>query len=286
VSDISTQGRKEKPEIRSQSQSGKAFDEAARRYDADAANNHMMLWLRRESLRHLFRAFNAGDNVLEIGCGTGDEAIALARRGVHMLATDASAEMIKVTRQKIRAAKLSARDIKTRVLPVERLVQLIDERGAGSFDGAYSSLGVLNCTPDLAVAAGSLALLVKPQGTLVISLLNKYCLWEILWYLAARKPRLAFRRRSGHTRGTALPGGPLMDVYYWPVREIEQAFAPWFEVRTRRAMPWALPPTYATGPLARWPLLFSLLRRIERNTARLWPFYKLGDHVHLVMVRR
>src|SRR5438552_1940523 len=80
--------------------SAQAFDEAANRYDADAAANPMMRWLRRESLRRLLKSFKPGDFVLEIGCGTGDEALALARRGVRMLATDASDEMIKVVRRK------------------------------------------------------------------------------------------------------------------------------------------------------------------------------------------
>src|SRR5439155_1294966 len=107
--------------------------------------------------------------------------------------------------------------------------------------------------------ARHLATLVKPGGTVVISLLNKYCLWEVLWYMAARKPHLAFRRWSGRARGTALPGGAVLDVYYWPVSEIETKFAPWFDIHSRRSLPWALPPTYATAPLRRLPMLFNLL---------------------------
>src|SRR2546423_7059001 len=81
--------------------SATAFNAAASRYDADAHANLMMRWLRRESLRHLTRNFKAGDTVLEIGCGTGEEAIALARRGVRVLATDASAGVIKVVNDKL-----------------------------------------------------------------------------------------------------------------------------------------------------------------------------------------
>src|SRR5437870_3363925 len=167
-------------DIRSHTVSTRAFDEAARRYDADAASNLMMRWLRRESLRQLLRAFSPGDSVLEIGCGTGEEAIALARRDVRVLATDASPEMVEVVREKASAYGTTLSGLSIAVLPVERLDRLVEERGASSFDGTYSSLGALNCTPDLAPVARHLATLVKPGGTVVISLLNKYCLWEVL----------------------------------------------------------------------------------------------------------
>jgi SAM-dependent methyltransferase len=259
-----------------------AFDRAAPRYDADAADNAMMGWLRRESLRHLVRAFRADDVVLEVGCGTGSEAIALARRGVRVVVTDVSEGMVAVLSEKLAGDPGVAALVTARVLPAERLGDLLAQYGPGYFDGAYSSLGPLNCTDDLGAVAADMSLLVRPGGRVVVSLLNKYCLWETAWYLAARQPSLAFRRWRGHATGTALPGGPLMEVRYWPVAEIERVFMrAGFRVTARRSLPWALPPTYAAHILNRRPRLFRLLRRIERNTSRFWPFRKLGDHVHL-----
>jgi SAM-dependent methyltransferase len=264
-----------------------AFDRAAVAYDTDAANNLMMRWLRRESLRHLTRAFRADDTVLEIGCGTGVEAIALARRGVRVVATDASAVMVAVVEERLARNPGLSEMVTARVLPAEKLGDLLASYGPASFDGAYSSLGPLNCVEDVGAVAASLAQLVRPGGKLVVSLLNKYCLWETAWYLAARKPSLAFRRWRGYARGTAVPGGPPMDVFYWPVAHIERTFRQaGFGVTARRSLPWALPPTYAAHVLKGRPRLFSALRRIERGTARMWPFYTLGDHVHLVFTKR
>lgn len=270
---------------RTTSPSASAFSDAASLYDADSASNLMMRWLRRESLRHLVRHFGQGDTVLEIGCGTGEEAMALARRGANILATDASPGMISIIDDKLRANAMLAARITARVLPAEHLASLLDEYAPSTFDGAYSSLGPLNCTPDLLPVAQTLSALIKPGGKLVISMLNKYCLWEIAWYLAARKPGLAFRRWNGHAQGTALPGGPTMTVYYWPLVRIENTFKPYFRIISRSALPWALPPTYAALFLQRSPRLFATLNRLERQTAGLWPFYKLGDHVLVEMER-
>lgn len=266
--------------------SATAFNAAASRYDADAHTNLMMRWLRRESLRYLARCFKEGDTVLEIGCGTGEEAIALAKRGIRVLATDASAGMIGVVNDKLREDEALSSKITTRVLPAERLGVLLDEYGASSFNGAYSSLGPLNCVLDLGAVAQTLAALIKPGGKIAISILNKYCVWETAWYIAALKPSLAFRRWSGHAHGTALPGGAPMPVYYWPVAHIENTFEPYFRIDTRHALPWTLPPTYAASFLERRPRLFAAMSRLESRTAHLWPFYKLGDHIHIQMTKK
>src|SRR6188508_1027846 len=70
-----------------------AFDAAAASYDADTLTNPVMRWLRRENLRNLRRCFRPRDRLLEIGCGSGAEALALARFGARILATDASPRM-------------------------------------------------------------------------------------------------------------------------------------------------------------------------------------------------
>src|SRR5205823_13066622 len=110
------------------------FDSAAARYDAEGARNPMMRWLRRESLRHLVKTFSAGDTVLEIGCGTGEEAIALARRGVRVVATDASPAMIEVVSRKLARLGGDQAHMETEVLPVEHLERLVARYGAQSFD--------------------------------------------------------------------------------------------------------------------------------------------------------
>ena len=67
-----------------------AFDAVADDYDTvyGAEGNTMMTWMRHENLRILAKAFPAGSYLLELGCGSGEEAIALAVQGYQVLATD------------------------------------------------------------------------------------------------------------------------------------------------------------------------------------------------------
>src|SRR5437773_8713408 len=75
--------------------------------------------------------------------------------------------------------------------------QLVDEWGAGAFDGAFSSFGALNCEPDLAAVARGLDALVRPGGFVVCSVMNRFYPWEVLWFLARRGGRGAGRRWRG-----------------------------------------------------------------------------------------
>src|SRR5699024_9291783 len=109
------------------------------------------------------------DSLLEIGCGSGTEAIALAHMGASVLATDASPGMIEVLRGKLALPSLRRLEIEPRVLRAEQLGLLRSECGPGAFDGAYSSLGPLNCVDDLSEVVANLAYLVDTGGVVAVS---------------------------------------------------------------------------------------------------------------------
>ena len=77
-----------------------AFDLLAPSYDEDFTRSPIARWLRDQTHARLDALFHAGDTVLELGCGTGEDALYLARRGVRVLATDASEEMLAAARAK------------------------------------------------------------------------------------------------------------------------------------------------------------------------------------------
>ncbi len=265
----------------------RAFSKSAPHYDDDMNANPVARWTRRRSLAALDKAFSPGDRLLEIGCGTGTEALHMAARGVQVVATDAAPDMIRIVEQKAAALPYLQGWIATRVLPAGALGELLSEFGQGYFDGAYSSLGPLNCEPSLKPAIRALAQLVRPGGPVLLSLLNPHCLWETAWYLRAGKPNLAFRRWHGTTRATVRGEWPdeQVDVFYWRITAIEKAFYPYFRIVSRQALPWLLPPQYLGGLITLYPRLFRFLERIEDKTASAWPFCGLGDHYLLELIR-
>lgn len=264
--------------------SAEAFSRSAPLYESDEEINPLARWTRRRSLAALDAAFSPGQRVVEIGCGTGIEAIHLARRGVFVVATDAAPGMIAALSAKV-AAGGPAHDVAGRIepvlLPASRIGDLLERYGPASFDGAFSSMGPLNCEPSLEPVAEALARLVRPGGRLVFGILNRYCLWETAWYLRALQPRIAFRRWGGRAEATSRPAWQeeKFTCYYWNRSTIERAFRPYFRVSLREGLPWFLPPLYLDGLVRRAPRLFRRIARIDRRFASRWPAYDIGDHL-------
>jgi SAM-dependent methyltransferase len=266
-----------------------AFTRYAPHYDAEQHSNPLARWTRLRSLQVLRRNFKPGDRVLEIGCGTGEEALYLAHRGVEVLATDAAEGMVEVVSEKL--AVLERQGMSLRVTPqvmaAHEIGRLVAEFGRASFTGAYSSFGPLNCEPELRPVVSALAELVRPGGKVVVSMLNRFCAWETLWHFLRLRPRTAFRRWGGRAEATvrASWGDLRIPVYYWTPQRVERLFAPAFVTTRRLALTWALPPPYLERLVRDKPGLFGALERAELTLAPLWPFSAMGDHFLLEMVR-
>ena len=235
-----------------------------------------------------------GTRVLELGCGTGAEAIHLAGRGVHVVATDAAPAMIAALAAKLApggpAAPLAG-GITPLVLPAGRAGDLVDRYGRGAFDGAYSSFGPLNCEPNIAPVAAALAALVRPGGRVVLSLLiNRYCLWETAWYLRAGQSGPAFRRWPGRAAATVRGAWQeeRITIFYWTPGAVERVFhhfapgAAWAcpgccRRNTSTAWSAALPACSAAWPAgtAAWPAIGPAT---PWATISCWNWYGAGTH--------
>ena len=268
-------------------QVSQAFDQAARNYDALYQANPMMAWMRRENTALVQDTFAPGDRLLEIGCGTGDEALALSRAGFRIVATDISAKMVEAARAKVQIGE--GDEVTWLVLPAGRLADLTGDYGPGAFDGAYASFGALNCEPDLAPVAAALARLVRRGGAVVCSVMNRWCAWEMGWGLLHLHPSQAFRRlgRGWLDAGLASPDGRLaVPTRYYSPGGFGRSFRPHFRVRLVRGLPVLLPPPYLAHLVERRPRLFARAERIERHLRDRLPFRALGDHFLIVLERR
>jgi demethylmenaquinone methyltransferase/2-methoxy-6-polyprenyl-1,4-benzoquinol methylase len=133
------------------------FDGLAGRYDL--VNGMLSMGLDRVWRRATARAgtAQAGDRVLDLGCGTGDLAQALARRGVRVIGVDASAGMV---------AAAASRDLRGVDLVRGSAFRLPFRDGAF---GAVASAFVLRNLADLPRAFRELARVTQPGGSLALA---------------------------------------------------------------------------------------------------------------------
>ena len=251
-----------------------AFDRLAESYDAKFTDSVVGRLQRQIVWDALSSAFYRGDFVLELNCGTGEDALFLAKRGLSVLACDASEKMIAIaTRRKQR--EFPGGRLEFRLSPNEALGQL--DTAGQRFDGALSNFSGLNCVEDLRSVATTLAGRIKPRGRVFICMSTRACAWEIVWHLARGNFRKAFRRLSGSTVATV--EGVRVSVHYPTARQIRRAFAPSFRICSMRAVGLFIPPSYAETWSAGHPRLLSLLALIDRATRSLPGMRQLGDHI-------
>jgi SAM-dependent methyltransferase len=277
-----------------------AFDAWAGDYDDIFTHAALGKLLRARVWEELARRFSSGQHILELACGTGEDAIWLAQKGVRVTATDGSAKMVEVAKAKAEAAGLT-NEIAFKQISLQRAIEefmkpLRSEGGGGRggstgqpsnsdaapgplFDGVFSNFGGLNTIGDWRPLAKALAKLVKSGGKLILVPMGPFCPWEIIWHLAHGQPQVAFRRLG--RRATAKIGEAIIPVWYPSANRLRADFAPWFNHLGTESLGLWLPPSYLNHLVKRWPNLFSQLDRFERMNAPLTKGW--GDHYIIVL---
>jgi SAM-dependent methyltransferase len=255
------------------------FDAVATGYDASFTDRRLGRWLRDAVRERLAAAFASGSRVLELGCGTGEDAVWLAGRGVHVTATDSSAAMLEVAREKAKRAGVAER-VSTISLDLRRPA---DAPALASFDGAFANFGALNCVGDRRPVEEAFARWVRPGGALVLVVMGPVCAWEIAWHLAHAKPRQAFRRLRGGAPAH-VGSGATVRVWYPSPRRLRAELAPWFRHRETAGVGVLLPPPYLDELVERHAEGFARIRRLERRIERRSAW--LADHYVGVFERR
>jgi SAM-dependent methyltransferase len=250
------------------------FDQVAASYDADFSNRRLGRMLRQRVWAVLGNQFRSDMHILELGCGTGEDAVWLAQHGLRVVATDVSLGMLSVSTAKVRAANLNDR---VELVRVDANEFSFDQQ----VDGVFANFGVLNCVADLPTLALHLADNLPAGAPLVAVVMGPFCAWETLWYGLHGDVARAFRR----TRRGALAsvGSASLPVWYPSIQTLRSAFEPDFAVRSCRGLGALLPPSYLAGLVDRFPRLFTMAARLDGRMP-FGPWW--ADHYVAVFERR
>ena len=255
------------------------YDLISGSYDHVEAQNAVGRRIRRHMQDVLFHTFRPGHRVLEIGCGTGIEALALAERGVAVVATDLSSDMVAQVRGK--AAERGLANVATRQLAAHEIETLAGEFGSNSFDGAYSHGGVLNMEPALPDVAAALAKLLQPSAHFISTVVNQASLFEVIVYPLAFRPRKAFRRLGNQipipiTRLEAHKRYVVPTRFYSP-RAFLSVFHPHFALRHLKGLEIFLPPWNLSDYVDRLAPVARAVEALEDRIADRRPFNAWGS---------
>lgn len=252
-----------------------AFDDLA--YDYDASFTHTALGARLRELvwERCDALFQRGRAVLELGCGTGEDAVRLARNGVRVVAIDPAERMLSVARAK---AAVHGKPVEFHCMPMEAAARAFAGR---RFDGVFSNFGAVNCVNDLAALVRDLADICRPEARLLWVVMGRHVPWEWAWYALRGQPRKALRRWRAD--GVDWRG---LRIRYPTPREISDVLKPHFAVTRVAPLGCILPPSYAGAWLEGSPRALAALVGAER-VAQRWPgLASLADHFIVEGVRR
>jgi SAM-dependent methyltransferase len=258
-----------------------AFDSVAADYDGPRGNNDLIQEMRTEMWRWLDATFCAPSRLIDLGCGTGLDAVRMGQLGHHVTATDWSPLMVQRTTD--RAAREQLTD---RVQAIQVGGHELHRLGSpGSYAGVYSNLGPLNCVPDLAAVSRECARLLEPSGKLVFTVIGRFCPWEMAHYARRGRWRRATVRFARSTVAVGMNKHTIWTRYYTP-REFYRAFEDQFTLEHYRGLCVFAPPPYLTSVRDSHPGMHARLWQLDRQAAG-WPLIRaIGDHFLIIMKRR
>jgi SAM-dependent methyltransferase len=259
-----------------------AFDSASEEYDFTIGSNFINVWIRERSIVELLSIARRDDVLLEIGCGTGTEAIRISKRVGGVVATDISPSMIALLKRKVEARHLAGRvrPLQARAVDVERARDYLP---GGKARVVYSFNGALNCELELARFPKELWGVMEPGGYFVCSVRNKFCLEESLVQGALLRFRSLTPRKKQPKMVSV--GGMDIPAYYYHPWEFLATFRPYFELRKQVALPAILPPPYLNDLYVKLRSRIKFLENADTALAGVFPFNKFGDQTLFVLRR-
>jgi ubiquinone/menaquinone biosynthesis C-methylase UbiE len=259
-----------------------AFDSASEEYDFTISHNFINTWIRKRSIRELLQLVKPEDTLLEIGCGTGAEAIQISKNVRQIIATDISQGMLNILNQKIKANKLK------NIIPLQARAANISSISSVVHGGkvriAYSFNGALNLEPDIDRFPLELSRILDSTGYFVCSVRNIFCLSETIAHAAVLQINKIAPRRKQPTMVSV--GGIDIPALYYSTSLMSRLFKPHFRLRKLVGLPAFLPPAYLNDYCIRFRPVTSLLERLERVLAERFPFNRLSDQTLFVFQRR
>ncbi len=248
-----------------------AFSRQAPVFDDRYEGDGIIRYKRARVRSAILALLQPGARMLELNCGTGNDALFFAQRGFRVHATDLSAGMLHRLEAKLQVDP---------GLPVSTeqcsFLQLDALRARGPYDHIYSNFGGLNCTADLDLVLRSSVPLLRPGGTLTLVLISKFCFWETLMAFRG-KFRTAFRRFFSNGGRRAEVEGKAFRCWYYSPRQVGQAL-PEFDLLQVEGLCTLVPPSYIEGFAEKHPGLFAFLRKAEDRWRSRWPFRAMGDY--------
>lgn len=246
------------------------FDKHARNYDSIFTHSSIGMAQRSQVYKYLENEiFNKESlRILELNCGTGEDAVYFNTQGHRVIATDISESMIEIARKK-------QKDINFQTLDITAINKTTFKH---NFDLIFSNFGGFNCLSkkQLQSFLKTSKHLLTNQGKLVLVIMPKNTLWERFYFLLKFQFKNAFRRNTKTVVYANVEGIQVPTWYYNP-KEIITLSKAFIKSVAIKPIGIAIPPSYLQPYFKNKPRFIKLLIILESWFQN--PFWaKYADH--------
>lgn len=250
-----------------------AFGHISQQYDIEFTTSPIGKAQRGQIWNEIYKVLKTKEKqaVLEVNCGTGEDAIRIASLGHTVLATDISKDMVNTARSKINENGT----LQFKVMDMERI-----PGDLGSFDMILSNFGGLNCLSPQSLSgfANNLPGLLGQQGVFCGVVMGRKCLWERLYYFLKGNRIKAMRRKK--EQATAMIADQEVTVFYYSPKEILRLMAEAFELTKLKPIGLFVPPSYLNPFFRRKKAFLWLLNAMDRMIANFSFLSDYSDHYY------
>lgn len=236
------------------------FDIAAKTYDADFTFSRIGKAQRCRVHQFLdknilVKAQNL--SILELNCGTGEDALFFSKKGHQVLATDVSAGMIAEAKDKSKG-----KNVQYEVLDIN---DISEERFNEKFDLIFSNFGGFNCLSpsQLESFLKRAPKLLTDNGKMVFVIMPRHCLWERFYFFLKGDRQRVKRRKSKNPIVANVEGVEVLTWYYNP-REVVTLSGEHFNPVSVKPIGICIPPSYLESFFRRKNLLLALFIGLEK----------------------
>lgn len=152
--------------------------------------------------------------ILELNCGTGEDALFFAKAGHQVIATDISKKMVDICHFKIKKAELE-QQVTVQQLDMKELSSMVFPE---KFDLIFSNFGGLNCLApeELKQVMTASKKHLKTDGKFIAVIMPDFCLMESLYFFLKLEFKKIFRRKTNTYVLANVDGVDVKTWYYSP----------------------------------------------------------------------
>jgi SAM-dependent methyltransferase len=260
------------------------FDHIATNYDESFTNTLIgsaqreLVWSYLEKLL----VHQPEAKVLELSCGTGEDAKWMAERGANVLATDISKKMVQLSKQKIGMNGLMQK-VECKQMDLNNIEEVI---GMEKFDIIFSNFGGLNCIDPESLdnlLQYQLPSLLNRNGKMVFVIMPTFCLWESFYHTVILKRKNIFRRLGNKPLTASLGNGKTIQTWYYSPSWIKKHLPGNIQLQSMKPIGFFVPPSYLNPFFSKRPKFLNVLRSMETKVSGIKFLAAASDHylVHL-----